>query len=416
MMHPALILTCLLAAEVSAAISAHPALSLPAALERALGTHPQIAVLAADVEAARGARADAAALPNPELEAGPGVKHTHPDGTVFHGEASISQTLEFPGKRALRASLADGDIRLRTLAQDAFRAQLRVEVRRAFYRAVAAQRIASLRSEQVQSAQTFLQAARKRVAAGYASDFETAKAQADWIAARKDWAEASGDVRAAKLELSGWMGAPGDTAFDVAGELDSTAFPIRTGDPVAMALAANAGLRGQVLQAELARKRTDAAKLAYKPDLTVTPSVEYAPDEQVYGLNFSLPLPVWNRGRGAVAAAAAEERRAGAETEKLRQEIASAVRAAQEKVRLAEEQKDLYAPAFLSDLKNIVDRAEKVYGQNATSLLIYLEARRSYYETLTDYYLALGRWVDSHLDLEAAIGAADDSKTGNGEK
>jgi cobalt-zinc-cadmium efflux system outer membrane protein len=316
----------------------------------------------------------------------------------------------------LRAYLADGDVRLRALAQDAFRIQLRVEVQRAFFRAVAAERIAALRSEQVLSAQTFLQAARRRVAAGYASDFETAKAQADWIAARKDWAEAMGDVRAAKLELAGWMGAPGDTAFDVAGELDSAAFPVRTGDPVALALAANAGLRGQVLQAELSRKRTEAAKLAYKPDLTVTPSVEYARDEQVYGVNFSLPLPVWNRSRGAIATASAEERRAAAETETLRQEIASAVRAAQEKVRLAEEQKDLYAPAFLSDLESIVERAEKVYGQSATSLLIYLEARRSYYETLTDYYRALGRWVDSHLDLEAAIGAAEDAKTGNGEK
>jgi cobalt-zinc-cadmium efflux system outer membrane protein len=415
-MLPAFILSCLLAAEVSAATTANPALSLPAALDRALRAHPRFAVLAADIEAARGARADVAALPNPELELGPGVKHTHPDGTVFHGEASLSQTLEFPGKRALRAYLADGDVRLRALAQDAFRIQLRVEVQRAFFRAVAAERIAALRSEQVLSAQTFLQAARRRVAAGYASDFETAKAQADWIAARKDWAEAMGDVRAAKLELAGWMGAPGDTAFDVAGELDSAAFPVRTGDPVALALAANAGLRGQVLQAELSRKRTEAAKLAYKPDLTVTPSVEYARDEQVYGVNFSLPLPVWNRSRGAIATASAEERRAAAETETLRQEIASAVRAAQEKVRLAEEQKDLYAPAFLSDLESIVERAEKVYGQSATSLLIYLEARRSYYETLTDYYRALGRWVDSHLDLEAAIGAAEDAKTGNGEK
>lgn len=392
------------------------ALTLQAAVERAFRNHPEFAVRKAELEAAEGEKESAGAFANPDLALGPGLKHAPSEGSMFHGEASLSQVLEFPGKRALRMHLADGDARLRAMALEGFRQQLRIEVQRAFLQSLVAGKIAALRGEQVQSAQTFLQSARKRVQAGYASDFESIKAQADWIAARKALAEAWGEARSTKLALAAWMGSPGDTAFQVAGTLDSAAFPLRTGDPLALALAGNASIRAQTLAADLAKKRTEAARLALKPDLTVSPSLEYTRDEQVYGLNLSAPLPLWNRGQGPVKTAAAEARRADAETERMKQELVAAVRAAQEKVRLSSEQLALYTPEFLGDLKSIMERAEKVYGQSSTTLLIYLEARRSYFETQADYFQALGGWVASHLDLEGAIGAPETALPENGEK
>jgi cobalt-zinc-cadmium efflux system outer membrane protein len=386
------------------------------ALERAFQAHPDFAVFKAELEAAEGQKASAAARQNPEIEIGPGLKNISGEGVRFHAELAVSQVLEFPGKRSLRMALAEGDARLKALALEGFRQQLRIEVQRAFYKALASARIAALRSEQVQSAETFLKAARKRVQSGYASDFESVKAQADWIAARKDLAGAIGEGRVAKLELARWMGAPEDTAFRVEGVLDSNAMPTRTGDPVAQALAANPSVKAQALQVELARKRSEAARLSIKPDLTVSPSIEYASDEQVYGLNLSAPLPLWDRGKGVVKTAEAEERRAAAETRRMNAEIIASVEAAKEKLRLASEQLELYTPDFLEGLKDIVARAEKVYGQSSTSLLIYLEARRSYFDTLTDYYQALQGWVDSRLDLEAAIGAPSAAATVNGEK
>lgn len=397
--------------------SAGKGLPLAIAIERALKNHPSFQVMLADIEAAEGARIAAGAAPNPDLTLGPGLKHTSSEGSRFHGEAEISQVLEFPGKRALRVFLAEGDIKLRKIAVEGFRHQLRIEVSRAYYQALAAQQIALLRAEQVQSAQTFLQAAKKRVAGGYASDFESAKAQADWIAARKDMGEALAKAREAKLSLAGLMGAPTDTAFQVEGKIDNTSFMQIPADPVAVALERNAGIRAQTLQAELAKKGIEAAQIGRRPDLTVAPGMEYASDEQTFGVNFSMALPVWNRGKGEVRAAEAEERRARAELEKLKREITASVLAAQEKVRIAGDQLALYTPEFLASLKDIMERAEKVYGQSSTTLLIYLEARRSYFESLTDYYQALGDWVGSHTELEAALGApTDNNSQRNGEK
>lgn len=387
-------------------LSVH-SLTLDEAVNNALQNHPGLQVLQADIASAEGDRISAGALPNPDLSIGPGVKHTSDAGASqsrFHGNLEISQTLEFPGKRTLRVFLSEGNIRLRQIALEGFRQQLLIKVRRNYFQALAAKQIALLRTEEVQSAQTFLQSAHKRVEAGYASDFELLKAQSDLIIARKGLGQALGEARISKLRLAGLMGIPADTIFEVEGKLDSILFSSFKADPVALALVRNSSIKAQTLQMELAGKNIEAAKLSHKPDLTLSPSLEYTDNEQVYGLNFSVPLPVWNRGKGDVQAATAQQRSAQAELEKLKQEIILSVRTAMDKVRLAEEQRALYTPEFMEGSKSILTRAEKVYGRNETTLLIYLETRRAYFDALTDYYATLNQWADSHLELEAAMG------------
>ena len=395
------------------AAMADQSLTLEQAVKRAQQNNPGFRVLESEIEAAEGSKGSAAARPNPNLTVGPGIKHASGAGSEssFHGELALEQTFEFPRKRSLRVLLADGDIQLRKLAQEGFAQELRIEVRRAFFRALAAGQVAALRIEQVQSAQTFLQAARKRVEGGYASDFESMKAQADLIAARKALGEAASEVSQSKLRLSALMGSLSDTAFSLEGKLDASTFTSRAVDPVGMALAQNPAVKTRTLLVEISQRNIRAADLVLKPDLSVAPSLEYTRDEQIYGLSLSLPIPVWNRGKGEVRKANGEYRAAQAELEKVKQEVTLSVKEAQEKVRLSEAQLALYTPEFLDGLKSIMQRAEKVYGQSSTTLLIYLESKRSYFESLSDYYEALSAWTESHIDLEAAVGFPMDADT-----
>jgi hypothetical protein len=56
-------------------------------------------------------------------------------------------------------------------------------------------------------------------------------------------------------------------------------------------------------------------------------------------------------------------------------------------------------------------RAEKVYDQNATSLLVYLESRRGYFNSLSDHLETIGQLADARSELATAIGVAQTDPT-----
>ena len=395
--------------QLVAVATAH-ALTLEEALVRADRENPAFQVLAAEVEIAQGAKAMAGTRPNPELTVGPGVVRATEDGRTSYklrGELGISQTFEFPGKRSLRLLLADGEVRLRAAALDGFRHMVRIQVRQAFIQALVAREIGALRAEQLRTAETFLKSAQNRVASGHASAFELVQAQADRIAAARGVLQAKGETRSARSKLAQLMGSPLDTSFEVRGNLDSTLAGLEIHDPLSLALAKNPTLGALAMRVDLCGKAVDAARLETRPDLTVNPALEASRDEQALSLNFSLPLPILDRGRSRVATAEAERRRAVAELAKFKQELSASVLASRERVAGVREQLALYTPEFLEELKDILARTGTVYDQNATSLLMFLESRRSYYASLSDHYETIGRLAEAQSELATAIGFSE---------
>ncbi len=121
-------------------------------------------------------------------------------------------------------------------------------------------------------------------------------------------------------------------------------------------------------------------------------------------------LPFWDQKKGEIETATAEQAKVGAEVEKLRAEIRGEVTQSAEALRIARGQLALYSPAFLEKLRAFVQQAERGYAQNATTLIIYLDAKRTYFDTLTSYYEALGRVAEASSDLESAVGIPLDLK------
>ena len=85
-------------------------------------------------------------------------------------------------------------------------------------------------------------------------------------------------------------------------------------------------------------------------------------------------------------------------------EIGSAVTKAAEKLEVTKKELALYTPDLLAKLKGFVDQAEKQYAQSLTTLLIYLDAKKTYFDTLADYFGALGNLATVRTELEAAVG------------
>ncbi|MDD5141268.1 MAG: TolC family protein [Verrucomicrobiales bacterium] len=386
--------------------------SLDTLVEEALQRNPELRVAEAGIAAARGEAITAKAYQNPEVSFTPGAKRVSPEGepgeTYFHGVIGAGQVIEYPGKRTVRKALAERSVAGSRIALESLRYQIQLQVRKAYYDLLAAQQIEGLRQEQVESARVFAAAARQRTESGYASDFESLKAEADFIAAQKLLRESQGHIATAKVALNAMAGRPPTAQIRVAGALDGN-FQLPGMNLLDFALTNNPALRIQSVENEKAGLGVRAAKLSGRPDFTVGPAVEFDKEEQVYGLSISLPLPFWNRGKGEIQTATAAQQKAMAETERLRLEIVRAVTTAEQNLITANSQLALYTPEFRDRLRALVGQAEKSYAQSATTLLIYLDARRTYFDTLADYNESLAAAAGARAELESAVGVPLDS-------
>jgi cobalt-zinc-cadmium efflux system outer membrane protein len=394
-----------------------PALLLSAAIARAetldqitaeaVRNNPELRVFEQSVAAAKGGVRTARTYANPELTLAPGVKRTRDVGSSnreFHGLVELSQLFKFPGKRALEIAIAQRNVELTELAREAFRFQVAAKVRRAFYDFVTARKVSEARRDQVGSAENFVESARKRAESGYASDFETIKSQAELINANKALRKAEGEMNIARVTLNALMGRSPSASLEVTGDLNNVAPRGSRTDFVALALARNPGIRTQLRQAEISGLTLRSTRFGRRPDIAVGPSVEYTDAEQIYGLQATLALPLWDQKKGEIETATANQCRALAELEKTRAEVVAEVTKAATRLDLAKQQLALYSPAFLDRLKAFMAQAEQGYAQNTTTLLIYLDAKRTYFDTLADYYESLGNVAEQRAELESAVG------------
>ena len=316
----------------------------------------------------------------------------------------LKQTIEFPGKRRLRLAVAEKNVEVQRLALSGFRSQLTIQVRRAFYTLLVSKQILELKEQRVTLANTFVDAARKKAAAGFAPDFETTKAVVEVVAAQKARHETQAQVMTARAALNTLLGRRPDGDLEI-----EVAVPSEIPVPVEARLlqqvfAQNPSLKVQELEVERAGLSVQSVRKSRLPDFSVGPSIEYLKDEQTYDFGISVPLPLWDRKRGEIATANAEQQKAVAELDKLRQEISRDVITACHNLSSAKESLALYAPELLGKLKTTLDDAAQSYSEGRTSLLTYLEIQRTYFDTQADYLETLQKLYETRSDLEAAVG------------
>ena len=383
-------------------------LTLATAIAEAQRNNPEIRALSAAIASARGDVTTAKTWDNPELNVAPGFRQSQPSGgpntSEFHGIFELRQTIEFPGKRALRRALAEKNVELQELAFTGLRSQLTIDVRHAFYGVLVAQQIVSLKNNELTLAQTLADATRKKVEAGFAPEFEATTSEVQVIGAQKALREALAKLTTTRATLNTLLGrAPRATLEITATLATEIVFPDET-NLLRQTFARNPSLRVQAADVERAGLSVQSVRKSRFPDFAVGPSVEYLNDEQTYDFTITLPLPLWDHKRGEIASAQAEQEKAQAEEDKLKQQISRDVVSAYQELRSANESLALFTPELFAKLKNALDAASQSYADGRTSLLVYLETQRSYFDTEADYYDTLQKLYDAQAALESAAG------------
>ncbi|MBO9547572.1 TolC family protein [Caulobacter sp.] len=265
---------------------------------------PRLIVGEAETRAAEGRALQARARPNPTLDLQ--VENVGGDGPYRDFRSaettlSVGQTLELGGKRGARVAAARAELDTARSRAGLTRVTFARDLSVAYATAEAAEERLVLAKERVELAQADARAARLLVDNGKEAELRALQAQAAVSAAQAEQSRAEAEAGAALARLSALIGAEQTYVAVTPGVLDRAWTASATTDqPPAVAVA-------QAEQTAAARK-LDLERRRAAPDVTVSFGVRrLAGDDATAAVaGVSLPLPLFDRNRGAVKAAQAE--------------------------------------------------------------------------------------------------------------
>lgn len=382
-------------------------LSLEAAVDLALRANPALAAASREVAAAEGAVRQAGLLPNPELAAQ--VEDTRRQTRT--ASLLLNQPIELGGKRAARVRAAEAAREVAALDLAATRAEIRAGVIGAFFDVLIAQERARLAGQSVALARRATAAAAKRVAAGQVSPVEETRARVAEAGVAVESAQAVSALRAARSRLAAFWGNPAPHFERAEGE---TALP-DTAPFVDLAdrLDAAPGLRRAA--AEVARRRAvvELERARRIPDLTVSVGVqrdeELGRNQAIVGV--AMPLPLFDRNQGNLAAALAREDQARDELAATRIRLASEAAQAFERLDAARWEAETLAREALPGADQALAAATKGFELGKFDFLVVLDAQRTLFQARSQYLRALAEAHRARAELDRILGGLEGGST-----
>jgi cobalt-zinc-cadmium efflux system outer membrane protein len=345
----------------------------------ARSAHPTLESAEAAAEAAAGALRQAGAYPNPAITAGVGRARPR-DGGEYRSENAIQlvQPIEVNGIRRWRKQL--GELQLQSIGLDRVLAQSLVDatVSRLVYTVLLERRHAEIARESAEVASRLLQLLQRRVELGESSPLEALKARSEWFARRRDLVDAEAAHGVARSALYLVCGGRLPDGYMIAESLQDSRAEALPADLVERLHASNPVLRRAGIAVEQAQARTEVAKKEVFPRFDLFAGHETELDRTGSSVGFGLSIPLWNRNRGKIAASAAEEARATADTRTLLLELERSLEQSSAAYRGALAAIRLHQEGWTAAAGKALDIATFSFENGEASLLDVLDAQRSH--------------------------------------
>ncbi len=386
-----------------------PTVTLDSLVAQALAENPELKFYEAEIAAAKGERRAAGAWANPELSTEAGRKRVRGDisaeGTAW--SVSVQQTFEWPGRVSLRKAIADRSVQLAEAGLEQFRSALAAEVRRKGYALYAAQRREAATAEVAGRGEELVATLVQREPAGVTPLLETRAIEASVIKLRRSAGEGAREAQGARFELNQLRGRAIGERIVIA---DVT--PVFADAPGVEELIRRAA-RGNF---ELRQREVELTQQGFKvrlseneawPSITVGPqfSQEKAGDkESIAGVGVSIPLPLWNRNTGNIAAAKARELQAQTSLRLAQRDIERKLREYATAYTRYRKEMERWNPKVAEQLREAATLADRHYRLGAVPLTTYLEVQSSYLEALEAIYATQADALTALAELELLTG------------
>lgn len=376
-------------------------------VEMAEEANPSMAVFQARIAAARGALAASRAYPNPDagVELGKG-KATEQTGASYESERafSLSQTLEWPGKRRSGARAAIAGVDVAAWEFQDFHLELVARVQEAFFDLVRAQQTRTVTRQNVTTAETLVQSAQLRVESGEAPALEQIRAEVELLKVTNELKRAENRVAVTRAVLNSLVGNRLARDFAIAEQPLGPLQSYSLSNLLENALARHPVILAREKALEAAEYALSRERQARFPDVTLGGAYTDELDKRSYAIGLSIPFPLLYQRQGEIAQARAEHDQAWAELAQARLDLGQRITQEYENYQIAVEQLRIFDQGLLKQAEEALRVAQFSYQQGESDLIELLDSQRVFRATVVEYYQAQFELQTARARLERMTG------------
>jgi len=319
----------------------------------------------------------------------------------------VAVPFELGGKRARRIDVAEATIRAGDAELAATVAQVRNDVRRAYFGEVVAEERLLILREQRDISLRARDTAQARFDAGDAPRLEVMQAQLAQAAAENEATAAEGTAAAARATLNALLAQPLDTPATLTTTVDAVA-PLEAQAALMLAQTASTELLSLDRQIEAQRARIQLAQALRVPDLTPTFTLTHrAEPEFTYGwrAGAAVTLPLFTTHRAGVLVEQTTLEQLTAQRQATLVRIQGEVTAASQRAQAQRELFVRYRDQIIPQAQQVEQLAQDAYQLGQTGIAALLQALQATRDVRLRSLDAIDQFQTALADLERAIGA-----------
>lgn len=386
--------------------------SLASTLDAARASSPALRAAREALAAARARERQSRSIANPVL--GYGREQTSGGGqTNSQDIAQLEQPVELGGQRAARGAAARARAEIAAARLKLAERDVVFETTRAYATLAAAQRRVALAQE---ATRAFVEAERittERLRAGDVAGYDARRLQLEAARYAVQAASARLALHEARVALASLLDVPPASVGASLGSLQRQSLA-STDSLTALALVTRPEL--QMMQQQIDATRADARLAAaervpvltvsagYKRESSATPQTPSPGSLHGFVAGFSLPLPLFDRRRGAIEAAVADTRVREAERDSLRRRVRAEVNEARAAVDVVESQLALLRPQLGENMQAALRAVQAAYVEGEIPLATWLDAVRAYQDAEGTFASLEADAMIRRAALERAVG------------
>ncbi len=374
-------------------------------LAEAERNHPALRAAANLVDAKRARIPQARALPDPQLSIGymgdPTPFKTQAGDPSSYRQFGLMQEFPYPGKRELRGKIAEKDVDAERWNLEAARRRIRAEVALAYYELFGVDKALEITQKNKELLEKLARITEERYKVGKGLQQDVLRAQVEVSRILQRLTVLGQRRRTLEAQLNSLLVRPPESPIGPLAPVEKSAFAYSLEELLQKAVDNFPEIRRQEQLIEQSQLAVNLARKNYYPDFSVGWDYQNRPDfPEMYGLRFTVNLPVFykSKQRQAVGEASASLAAARHEREAVRTNLFFQVKEQYLMAKTSEELLQLYSKAIVPQSTLALESGLAAYQVGSLDFLSLisnftsvLEYEISYYEELANYQKALAR-------------------------